>query len=289
MSIEAAKWAWALEQLGFEVAVAWHDADVDVVIVENVLSLPMEPTFAADVARALQGRPAILRHHDLPWQRPWWADRRVPDDPAWAHVVINTRSAAELRERQGIDAVVLPNRFPLAGWDVPPVPHEGRVLLHPVRAIERKDVPTAVRLAERLGATYWLTGPAEDGYDAELASVLAGARCPVRQEPAASMPYAYAAADAVAFPSRLEGFGNPVVESALARRPLAVRRYPVLIDDLEPLGFRWFRPDDGDGRLARHLEDPDPALLDHNEALAREHFGLDRLPGELAAVLERVL
>jgi hypothetical protein len=78
-----------------------------------------------------------------------------------------------------------------------------------------------------------------------------------------------------------------VIESALARRPLAVRRYPVLAADLEPFGFRWFAPDDGDGRLARFLDEPDEALLDHNEALAREHFGLDRLPAELAAVLER--
>jgi hypothetical protein len=29
-------------------------------------------------------------------------------------------------------------------------------------------------------------------------------------------------------------------------------------------------------------------VLDPNEALAREHFSLDRLPAELAAVLERV-
>jgi glycosyltransferase involved in cell wall biosynthesis len=298
VSIEAGKWAWALGELGFEVrpvdgpglaadaGAALEGADV--VVADNVLSLPMDPAVTAGVARALRGRPAIVRHHDLPWQRPQWRDRRVDDDPAWAHVVINSRSAAELRDRQGIDAAVLPNRFPLDGW-LPPRPHEGRVVLHPVRAIPRKDVPAAVALAKRLGATYWLTGPAEDGYDEELTAVLAAATCPVRHEPAPAMAAAYASADVVAFPSTVEGFGNPVIESALARRPLAVRRYPVLVDDLEPLGFRWFAPDDADGRLARFLDEPDDGLLDHNEALAREHFGLDRLPAELAAVLERVL
>ncbi|HVF31795.1 MAG TPA: hypothetical protein VM933_02050 [Acidimicrobiales bacterium] len=260
------------------------------VVVENVLSLPLDRQAAGALAGALRGRPAILRHHDLPWQRPASEGDRVPDDPAWAHVVVNTLAAAELRGRQDIPATVLGNRFRLDGWDVAPSrPRHGPVLLHPVRAISRKDVPTAVALAERLGATYWLTGPAEDGYAEELADVLAGARCPVRREPAPAMPGAYAACDAVAFPSTLEGFGNPVVESALARRPLAVRRYPVLVADLEPLGFRWFEPDDADGRLARFLDDPDTRLLDHNEAVAREGFGLDRLPGELAAVLERVL
>jgi glycosyltransferase involved in cell wall biosynthesis len=295
VSIEAAKWAWALGQLGFEVHLV--PAGVDrldervaagtVTVVENLLSLPMDPEAAGAVARALRGRPAILRHHDLPWQRPQWADHAVPDDPAWAHVVINSRSAAELRERQGIEAHVLRNRFPLEGWR-PATAYDGRVLLHPVRAIPRKDVGAALRLAEAIDATYWLTGPAEDGYDEELARLLAGARCEVRHSPVATPAEAYAGADAVAFPSTLEGFGNPVIESALARRPLAVRRYPVLVDDLEPFGFRWFAHDDAAG-LRRFLDDPDTDLLDHNERLARTHFGLGRLPGELAAVLERVL
>ncbi len=300
VSIEAAKWMGALRDLGFDVrpAAFWAHASpevrdavdgADVVVVENVLSLPLDPELAERVTDALRGRPAIIRHHDLPWQRPQWPDAEVPDDPAWAHVVINSRSGAELRERQGIEAHVLANRFALDGWNVPETPDRTeRVLLHPVRAIGRKDVPAAVRLAERLSATYWLTGPAEDGYDAELASILTQARCPVRHEAAPHMPDAYGACNAVAFPSTLEGFGNPVIESALARRPLAVRRYPVLVDDLEPFGFRWFDPDDAEG-LGRFLADPDPSLLDHNEAIARASFGLDRLPAELGAVLERVL
>lgn len=313
MSVEAAKWAWALEELGFEVRThafwagtstpgvvppaqnGFDDAvrEAEVVVADNVLSLPMDPAVTAMVAERLRGRPAIVRHHDLPWQRPQWRGVRVADDPAWAHVVINTRSAAELRARQDIEAVVLPNRFPLDGW----LPHEPAdeptddrlVALHPVRAIPRKDVPAAVAVAERLGATYWLTGPAEDGYDRELARVLAAASCEVRRGPAASMPAAYAASDVVLFPSLVEGFGNPVIESALARRPLAVRRYPVLVEDLAPYGFRWFAHDDADGRLARFVAEPDDGLLDHNERLARQHFALDRLPAELASVLERVL
>lgn len=306
MSVEAAKWTVALEALGFTVRpfAFWAGrtlADgvlpagrvreavegVDVVVAENILSLPLDAGATAEAAAALRGRPTIVRHHDLPWQRPQWTDVAVPDDPRWAHVAINAASGRELRERQGIEATVLHNRFPIEGW-LPPAPHEGRVVLHPVRAIPRKDVPAAVRLAERLDATYWLTGPAEEGYDDALARVLAGAACPVRHEPAPSAAEAYAASDVVAFPSKLEGFGNPVIEAALARRPLAVARYPVLVEDLEPFGFRWFAPDDA-GALARFLDEPDDGLLDHNEAIAREHFGIDRLPAELSSVLERIL
>ena len=263
--------------------------DVDLVVVENLLSLPLNPTAAAVVASVLRGRPAVLRHHDLAWQRPQFAATgfELPDDRHWAHVVINSLSGAELAAR-GIDATVLHNRFPMDGWRVPAPPREGRVLLHPVRAIARKDVPAALRLAEALDATYWLTGPAEDGYEDELAAHLREATCPVRLGLAVTAAEAYAEGDAVAFPSVLEGFGNPVIESAFARKPLAVHRYPVLVADLEPYGFRWFDAKHP-APLRRYLDEPEPGLLDHNESIARSNFGVDRLPGELSAVLERVL
>ena len=91
----------------------------------------------------------------------------------------------------------------------------------------------------------------------------------------------------MAFPSRWEGFGNPLVESALHRRPLAVRRYPVA-EELAGLGFRWF-PADDPAPLAAFLDAPDDALLDHNRALAREHFSLDRVGRELLALLVGLL
>jgi glycosyltransferase involved in cell wall biosynthesis len=313
--VEARKWSWALRELGFAVrtiagegvadvlvpglaradghprvdAVADAVGDVDVVVVENLLSLPLNPEAADVVSAVLRGRPSVLRHHDLAWQRAHLASLgyELPDDKKWAHVTINSLSRAELATR-GIDATVLHNRFPLEGWRFDRSSDDELLLLHPVRAIPRKNVPGAIRLAEALGATYWITGPAEDGYEDELVSAIAAATCPVRVGLAGTAPEAYAQCDAVAFPSFVEGFGNPVIESALAHRPLAVHRYPVLVEDLAPYGFRWFDAEDP-GPLAAFLAEPDVALLDHNEAIARSNFGLDRLPRELAAVLERVL
>jgi glycosyltransferase involved in cell wall biosynthesis len=267
--------------------------DVDVVIVENLCSLPLNPAATAVVVDALAGRPVILHHHDLPWQRERFADIKgwPADDPAWRHVTINDLSRHELAER-GIDAVTIRNGLdvdqPMGERDVTRrrlgVADGERLLLHPVRAIARKDVPAAVALAERLGATYWLTGPAEEDYLSTLDAVLAAARCRVLHQPApTTMADAYAAADAVAFPSRWEGFGNPLVESALHRRPLAVHRYPVA-EELAALGFEWFPTDDA-APLAAFLDAPDDALLDRNRALARKHFSLDRVRRELLEVL----
>lgn len=276
------------------VAEALHDADL--VVVENLCTIPLNLPAARVVARALAGRPAILHHHDPPWQRSEHAHvtELPPTDPAWHHVTINHLTEREMADR-GISATTIYNGFDV---DAAPGDREGtraalgvapeeRLLVHPVRAIARKDLPAAVALAEALDATYWLVGPAEDGYGARLDEILAAARCRVvHAPPPGSMADVYAAADAIAFPSTWEGFGNPPIEAAIHRRPVAVGPYPVA-DELRALGFRWFDPSDP-GRLAQFLRAPDDALHDHNLAVARAHFGLDRLRRDLESLLSRI-
>lgn len=270
--------------------------DIDVVVVENLLTIPLNLPASRAVAAALAGRPAVLHHHDPPWQRDRFAHiTALPvDDPAWVHVTINERTRHEFADR-GIDAVTIWNAFPThepagdraATRTALGVDDDIRLVAHPVRAIARKDVPASIRLCERVGATYWLLGPAEEDYASTLDEVLGAARCPVIHAPSpGTMADAYAAADLVAFTSTWEGFGNPPIEAALHRRPAAVARYPVA-EEIRAFGFEWFDPDDVE-RIADALDAPDAAMLDRNRALAVEHFGLDRLRRDLDALFTRL-
>jgi glycosyltransferase involved in cell wall biosynthesis len=263
------------------------------VVVENLCSLPLNLSASRAAARVIvthHGR-VLFHHHDLPWQRPELAHITdlPPDLPGALHVTINDRSRRELAAR-GIGAVTIRNAFDV---DAPPGDRERTrsafgfadddlVVLQPTRAIPRKDVPAGIRFVEGLvplvgqPVRFWLTGPAEDGYEPDLERLVATAAVPVTTGRAPSAADAYAAADAVVLPSTWEGFGNPVIESVIARRPLAVAPYPVL-DEIASFGFSFFPIDDA-VPLAGFVRAPDAELLEANRTVARRHFSLADLP-----------
>lgn len=278
-------------------------ADVDLAVVENLLTIPMNLEASRATAAALAGRPALVHHHDPPWHRERFAHvTELPaTDRAWRHVAITEILAGELAER-GIAATVIHNAFPeppdrsaderrdlrnhvraAVGLD-----RGDLVVAHPVRAIERKNLPAAIALTESLGGVYWLLGPAEEGYQAELDRLLASARCPVVHHPWPDAEGIYLAADHVTFPSTWEGFGNPPIEAALHRRTVSVGDYPVAAE-LRAHGFDWFRPGDVDGIRAA-LSHPDApaaiARLDRNQHVARSDFSLRHMAAQLIAVLD---
>jgi glycosyltransferase involved in cell wall biosynthesis len=263
------------------------------VVVENLCSLPRNPAAAGALAALLAGRPAILHHHDLPWQREEFAGLTgwPPDDPAWAHVTINELSRKELANH-GMVATTLYGGFPtprpgrreLARGRLG-VAADRRLVLQPTRAIPRKNIPVGLATAEAIGADYWLTGPDEDGYGPELSRLLAATTCRVhRRVPGGlTMSDAYAACDAVVLPSTWEGLGVPIVEASLHRRPLAVGDYAVA-NELATFGFRWF-PAGDPAPLRAFLDHPDPMLLDHNRMVAQRHFSLEALVNQLTDLL----
>jgi glycosyltransferase involved in cell wall biosynthesis len=331
VSVEARKWAWALQELRFEtrrVAGAIEDQgrpdDVeisglaiganepvdeaalagafdgaDLVVVDNLCSLPLNVEAARTVARVAArhtGR-VCFRHHDLPWQRRTLTHLEAEFPPRQAgalHATINLRSRRELQARGYEDATAVHNYFDL---DPPAGDRETTrkqfgfaddefVIFQPARAIERKNVPGGLRFAQQLGRLlperqlrYWLSGPAEDGYEPTLERILERAQLPIVLGRAAAAADAYAAADLVVYPSTWEGFGNPIIESIGARRPCAAYPYPVLAE-IVAAGIRVFSTEDA-GQLARFLVEPQATrdrYHDVNVHRARISFSLADLP-----------
>lgn len=319
MSVVAASWARSLETLGFDVVTVagdgpvdrllpglaigaetpptWEELDealidADLVVVENLCTIPMNLPASRIVAATLRARPAIMHHHDPPWQRSRFQHvTELPyDDASWRHVTINDLTRRQLVDR-GIAATTIYNGFEVDGiagdrdgtrflLEVEP---DELLFVHPVRAIARKDVPTAVRFAEVLGATYWLLGDAEEDYDDELRRILGRARCRVLRGWSGDIADAYAASDAVLFPSTWEGFGNPPIEAALHRKPCVVGPYPVA-RELAAMGFHWF-PSDNPEPLAAFLERPNETILEVNQFVAKERFSQRRVDRDIARLI----
>jgi mannosylglucosylglycerate synthase len=332
VAVEARKWEWALHELGFRVrrvagelddglrpddtwlpflaidpadgsvadpgALAASLAGADLVVVENLCSLPINPdasTLAAEVLATHHGA-VTFHHHDLPWQRAGLAapDGIPPRRENSLHVTVNDHSRVQL-EHRGFDAVTIRNAFDL---DPPRGDRESTrrafefadddlVLLQPSRAIPRKNVPAAVEFATEIAAResrrvrLWITGPAEDGYEILFARILDEATIPVTVGRAPSVADAYAAADLVVYPSTWEGFGNPVIESIAYRRPIVVGAYPVL-DELRAFGVELLSVDEPDEAL-EWLRSPRPDVLQANVERVRPHCSITDLPKRLAA------
>ena len=315
VSVEAAKWVGAMRRLGYDTLTVAGDgtadvilpglaydapddvaapsvdeltdvfADADVVVAENICSLPLNPRAGRAVAAALRGRRAVLRHHDVPWQRERFAhwNEPLPNDAAWTHVTINRLTQRELHAR-GIEAHVVYNHF-----DVTPagsafvardaLGEDGLLALQPTRAIARKNIAESIRIAEKVGATLWLAGPTEEDYGPTLDALLDERRvATIRGMPAGvTIEDAYEACDLVTFPSTWEGFGNPTIESAIHRKPLVVGSYPVL-DELRAFGFEWYSLDTA--------ELGDSKTLEHNYEVAARHFNLRDLPRVIEPILK---
>jgi glycosyltransferase involved in cell wall biosynthesis len=154
VGVEAAKWEWALRELGFTTrrvagelegtarpddtwlaflaidpvpgaridpgALAAAIAGADLVVVENLCSLPLNveaATVARDVLEAHRGR-VLFHHHDFAWERPHLTavEGFPPVRAGSLHVTISEHAREALR-RRGIDAHCVPNSFDFGAFD----------------------------------------------------------------------------------------------------------------------------------------------------------------------------
>ena len=297
--------------------------EVDALMPQNALAIPMQIPLAialSDVASS--GVPMVAHHHDMAWERERFFPTAIgdlldahfpPRNPLIRHVVINSITQTELARRRGLNSAVLPNvmdfgspvhqgdavRFrAAAGLE----PHQV-VLLQPTRVIPRKSIETSIDLARQIDhAVVVITheeGDEGDRYGNYLRNHAATLQVDLRFVPVGgdpdrpSLADAYAAADLVTYPSRIEGFGNALLEAFYYQRPVLVRRYPVYAADVAPTGVQCIEIAD---HLTPEVVDQarswvgDPAswlpAVEHNFEVGRRHFSLEVAERILGATFE---
>ncbi len=176
-----------------QLAVFCRDFDVDLLVVENALAIPIHLPLGVAITGlvAESGIPVIAHHHDLPWERQRFAVSSVTDIiastfppalPSVHHVVINSVQSQQLAWRTGLASRVIPN---VMDYETPPPPldeYASRaradlgvaadevLILQPTRIIQRKGIEHAIELTRRLGRPARLvishaSGDEGDGYE----------------------------------------------------------------------------------------------------------------------------
>lgn len=147
--------------------------DLEMLIVENALSLPMNVPLGLALTEfiAETGIPTIAHHHDFTWERPRYAVSAAEDylnasfPPTLNsihHVVINSFAERQLALRTGTSSTIIPN---VMDFEAPPpepdgyakdlrveleIPEDAHFLLQPTRIVPRKRIEQAIELTRRL-------------------------------------------------------------------------------------------------------------------------------------------
>ncbi len=294
---------------------------IDLLIPENALTIPIQIALAVALTEVIEESdiPSIAHHHDFYWEREVYRttciqdilDRCFPPRlPSLRHTVINSAAQKALRDRLGLDAVVVPNVFDFAA--PPPgidaynadlrraigLTLDDILILQPTRIIARKGIELAIELVGRLDdpRCKLVLSHASDVDPVYLAQLEALAkkwsvdmRVPIEHIDSVrgtrdgrkiyGLWDVYPHADLVTFPSLYEGFGNALIEAIYFRLPVFLNRYSVYVEDIAPLGFEFVEIDGAVTAAAveavRGLIGPSPrrqAMVEKNYALAAEHF-----------------
>jgi len=147
--------------------------DINLLIVENALSLPMNIPLGLALSELIAETQiaTIGHHHDFSWERSRFAVTAAEDYlraafpptlPSIHHAVINSFAARQLALRTGASSSLIPN---VMDFDHPPpplddvarglradlgIPDGAHLLLQPTRIVPRKRIELAIELARRV-------------------------------------------------------------------------------------------------------------------------------------------
>lgn len=161
---------WHLKQHLYEFI---RKFDIELLIVENALSIPMNIPFGLALTELIAetGIPTIGHHHDFSWERKRFLINCVGDYldmsfpprlPTIKHVVINSLAANQVARRKGVGSVLIPNVMDFENPPAPPDEYTAAVredlgldpdeyfFLQPTRVVRRKGIEHAIELIKRL-------------------------------------------------------------------------------------------------------------------------------------------
>lgn len=162
------------EHLKEEIAAFVQRFDIDLLIAENALAIPLNIPLGLALTEfiAETGFPTIAHHHDFSWERERFLVNAVEDYLAWAfppslptiqHAVINSLASHQLSYRKGISNTVVPNVYDFAH---PPEPstacaealkeqiglrEEDLFILQPTRVVPRKWIERSLEIVHLMG------------------------------------------------------------------------------------------------------------------------------------------
>lgn len=161
------------EELKSEIYKFVEDFEIDLIIPENALTIPMNIPLGLALTDfiAETGFPTIAHHHDFFWERSRFLVNCVwdylnkafpPHLPSVQHVVINSSGANQLALRTGISSTLIPN---VMDFENPPpepdeytenlrqdlgVQYDELFFLQPTRVVQRKGIEHSIELIKRL-------------------------------------------------------------------------------------------------------------------------------------------
>ncbi len=253
--------------------------DIDLIIAENVLAIPMNIPLGLAVAEfiAETNIPTVAHHHDFYWERERFQTNLCreyleqsfpPDLPSIKHVVINKIAQQQLKRRTGIISTLIPNVCDFSTHpNADPVKSkqlrkivgledDDPFILQPTRIIPRKKIGHAIVLVSLLNLSNptliisHASGDEGDEYFKHLMELAESLNVKLKfvdhliSSKEFSLSDVYQSADLITYLSSYEGFGNAFLESIYFKKPIFVRRYPVFISDIEPKGFDVIKVDD---------------------------------------------
>lgn len=254
----------------------------NMLIIANCLSLPMHFPLAVALTRIIEEYkiPTIARHHDFWWERkrflksscfPFFKRWFPPVSSYVKHVTINLITQKQLKDKLGIESVVIPDTFDYVGTKNKKdkfnsdfrqdfgIKTDDIVLLQATRIVPRKRIEISIKLVKKLNNPKVVlviagkTGDEGDMYFKKLRLlaekenirvVYAGKYIDVNRKINSDRRKIYTLWDAfvnsdfVTYPSQVEGFGNQYIEAVYFKKPVIITPYPVYKSDIKPLGFK---------------------------------------------------